>query len=101
MSAEWWGRRGTYLPALPPEAALQDVMRDLFAAPELPFAFARGYPSPLKSAPARAATPCAAQSALAKCRGFFSIFAMSTMEAHTACDCPLQATVAGCSSSRC
>jgi hypothetical protein len=52
VSAEWWGRRGAYLPALPPEAVLQDVMRDLFAAPELPSAFARGFPSPLKSAPA-------------------------------------------------
>lgn len=44
-SAEWWEVHGTHAPELPPEATLQDVLRDLVEAPALPLAFNAGFPS--------------------------------------------------------
>lgn len=45
-SAEWWELRGLHAPELPPEATLQDVLRDLVEAPTLPSGFSTGFPSP-------------------------------------------------------
>lgn len=41
-SAEWWETRGLTVPRAPPEAALTDVVRDLFAAMALPPSFGGG-----------------------------------------------------------
>lgn len=41
-SAEWWEARGLAVPRAPPDAALTDVMRDLFAAMALPPSFGGG-----------------------------------------------------------
>ena len=47
-SAAWWDRDhgDGSAPPVPPEAALQDAVRDLFQAPALPAAFSRGFPRP-------------------------------------------------------
>lgn len=41
-SAEWWEARGLAVPRAPPDTALTDVVRDLFAAMALPPSFGGG-----------------------------------------------------------
>lgn len=43
--AEWWEARGLAVPREPPETALTDVVRDLFAAMALPPSFGGGFRS--------------------------------------------------------
>ncbi len=38
-SLDWWSKQGAHFPSVPPEATMQDVLRDLFGALTLPAAF--------------------------------------------------------------
>ena len=70
-SAEWWELRGAHAPSLPPEAALQDALRDLVDAPALPSAFNAG--SPRQWTGKRLPLSCGAHWALGRVPGLLSM----------------------------
>ena len=48
---DWWAKQGSHFPSVPPESTLQDVLRDLFGALNLPVAFSGHRQNDHSSAP--------------------------------------------------